>query len=215
MQSQQRSRLHKDEGMINQAGSLDDIYKRNLTQDPTASMTAFSAALENFSTVLSKAAMPTIASGLTSLAGGIEAISNALHDHPLIATGSGAVAATVALGTAGYSAAQLANGFGLAGSATALDASAAALDAAAVRLGVAGGVSAAEGAADKILAGGTGVAAKAARTGILGMGPAGSAALLGGALVAADGAMLYGAGAYKDANPRLFHGGAHAAHSLW
>ena len=70
-QLKQRQRLHKDEGLINQAGTLDDIYSRNLSQDPTVAMTAFSASLENFSTVLSKAAMPSIASGLTSLATGI------------------------------------------------------------------------------------------------------------------------------------------------
>ncbi len=197
MQAAQRSRLHKDKDLKAKTGTVDDMYARNLAEDPTASMQAFSAALENFTTVLSKAAMPTIASGLTSLASGIEVVSNALHDHPLLALAGGTAAAGGALAGSGYMAYSLANGFGLSASATALEGSAVALDAAAVRLGAGGAIGTAEQAADHFLAGGSTIKTGAKAAGLLGLGTVGTAGLLGGALLAFDGAMIYGA-------PKLF-----------
>ena len=215
MQPQQRSRLHKDSGLIDNAGTLDEIYSRNLKEDPTVAMKAFSASLENLTTVLSKAAMPEVASGLTSMAHGIEAVSNALHDHPLMALAGGATAAGGALAGSGYMAYQLANGFGLTTSATALDEAAAALTGAAAKLGAGSAVASAESAADHWLAGGAGGTAAqiAKKGGLFGLGTLGSAGLLAGGALAFEGGMMYAADAYQRAHPDQFHAHAWAAYS--
>ena len=215
MQVQQRSRLHKDEGLINQAGSLDDIYSRNLKQDPTVAIKAMTAAFDNLITTVSAPAMATVASGLTTFANGMQAVSNVLKDHPVMAMMAGGTAATGALAGSGYAAYTLANGFGLSTSAAALDGSAVALDAAAAKLGGAGMLSAGEKTAEHYLAGGS--LAELGKTGgkaagLFGMGALGSAGLLGGALLAFDGAVMYGAKAYQDSHPDEFHSHAWAAY---
>ena len=54
-----RSRLHKDEANINQAGTLDEIYQRNLSEDPTVAITGMTAALNNLMSAASSPAMKT------------------------------------------------------------------------------------------------------------------------------------------------------------
>ena len=210
MQPQQRSRLHKDAGLIDNAGTLDEIYSRNLKEDPTVAIKALAASLENLVTTVSAPAMSTVAGALTSFASGIQAVSGALKDHPLLAMATGGTLAGGALAGSGYAAYSLANGFGLSASATALDESAVALSGAAARLGAAGGLSSAEHAADHWLGGGAaGTAGELAKKGgIFGLGTLGSAGLLTAGGLAFAGGMMWGADAYKKANPDEFH--AHA-----
>jgi hypothetical protein len=65
-QLRNRQRLHKDERLTDQAGSLDQIYNRNVTSDPTVAVTKFSAAWENLGASITMA-LP-IAEGINSLA---------------------------------------------------------------------------------------------------------------------------------------------------
>lgn len=134
MQTASRTRLGKDEENINRAGTLDEIYKRNLASDPTASMAALSASLDNLMTTASSPAMQAAAAGITRLSGGLQTLADAAVDHPVAAMAGGAALAGGGLAGAGWLTYQLANGFGLGTSATALTASAAALDGAAVAL---------------------------------------------------------------------------------
>ena len=209
------TRLHKDAELRKSVDTVDGAYDRNLKTDPTAAITAVSAAFENLITTVSAPAMVTVASGLTTFANGMQAVSNALKDHPVMAMMAGGTAATGALAGSGYMAYNLANGFGLSTSATALDGSAVALDAAAAKLGGAGMLSAGEKTAEHYLAGGS--LAELGKTGgkaagLFGMGALGSAGLLGGALLAFDGAVMYGAKAYQDSHPDEFHSHAWAAY---
>lgn len=135
VQSNSRQRLHKDEANINAAGKLDDIYQRNLQNDPTVAVTALTASLDNLASVATSPAMKTAASAITRTSEGLHSLANWGADHPNIALGAGLGAAGAGLAGAGWMTYQLMNGFGLAGSAVALDGSAAALTAAAAALG--------------------------------------------------------------------------------
>ncbi|WP_158810233.1 hypothetical protein [Beijerinckia sp. L45] len=186
-----RTRLHKDAGLYDLTAHPEDMYQRNLREDPTQSMTALTASLSSLSSAVSQPAMQTAAGVITSISGALVQLAAAAKDHPIAAMTAGAATGAGALAGAGYMSYQLMNGFGLGASATALDHSAAALDAAAVRLGAAGAAGAAEGG----LAGVARSGAKAA--GLFGMGSLGSAGIGMGGLLAFDAAMIYGA-------PKLF-----------
>lgn len=173
-----RYRLHKDEENINKAGTLDEIYKRLLAEDPTVAMTAFTASLDNLTAAASSPAMKTAAEGITWVATSLQTVALAAKDHPNIALGAGVGTAGLALGGAGWMTYKLMTGFGLAGSAVALDGSAAALTAAATALGGGKVAGVAAGAA-------TGTAAAAA-TGVGGALTLGSI-IRGGPIAAAVG----------------------------
>ena len=138
MQAASRQRLEKDEANINQAGTLNQIYDRNLQNDPTVAITALKASLENLMSAASSPAMSAAAAGITSVATALQGFSEFAKNHPTAAVTGGVAAGTGALAGAGYMSYQLMNGFGLGGAATALEGSAAALDAAAAKLGVGG-----------------------------------------------------------------------------
>lgn len=118
------ARLHKDEDLFNKVGSFDEIYARNL-QDFGVAAGALKSALGNLAGAVTAPLMGKVSSGLVSLADGINYLSKLALEHPTIAAGTGVVASGVALGGAGWAAYGLYNGFGLRGSAAALDAAAA------------------------------------------------------------------------------------------
>lgn len=169
MQGASRGRLHKDEDNINKAGTLDEIYQRNLKTDPTVAITALTTSLENLATAASSPAMSSAAGVITSISGALGSLADVAKDHPALAMAAGGGLAAGALGGAGYLSYQLMNGFGLGTAATALDGSAVALTEAAAALSGAG-------------AGGK-VAAGAAAAGGLGL----TGGLVAGGLVAGAG----------------------------
>lgn len=133
-QAASRRQLHLDEANINRAGTMQEMYQRNIAQDPTVGVKAFQASLENLMTTLSGPAMEVAAAGLTGIAKGVNVLAEALKDHPLLASATGVAAAAGGVyGTVKLS--QMLLGFGLSSSAAALDGSAAALTSAAVALG--------------------------------------------------------------------------------
>ncbi len=130
-------RLLKDEVNIDKAGTLDQIYARNMAQDPTQGIKAVQASLENLISTASSPLMETAASGLKAVATGVQQLAAVAKDHPNLAVAGGLGVAGAGFGAAGLLSYKLATGFGLSTSATALTHSAAMLDAAAVRLGAA------------------------------------------------------------------------------
>lgn len=188
-----RTRLHKDEALMTQVGSMDDIYKRNLASDPKVALTGLKAALENLMTTATGPGMPFAAKNITGLSTAIQAISNAASDHPAAAMAAGGAAAAAGLAGAGALSYGIMNGFGLGASAVALDGSAAALTAAATALGggAAAGAAANGGAAAAAAAGAGAAGAKASRFGRAGKLVKGAAGVAGvGAL--AELAQQYG-----------------------
>ncbi|MCJ2051252.1 hypothetical protein [Methylobacterium sp. J-070] len=137
-QLKMRQRLHKDEGLMTGVGSMDEIYARNLAQDPQVSGTALKASLENLTSAATSPGMAVAATAITGLATALNSLAAVASDHPKLAMTAGAVAAGGALAGAGALSYGIATGFGLGSSAVALDGSAAALTAAAAELGGAG-----------------------------------------------------------------------------
>lgn len=146
-QKRSRLRLHKDEHNINQAGALDEIYQRNLANDPTVAITGLAAALDNLASAASSPGMKTAAEFFTWTTGWLQSAALLAKEHPTAALTTGAGVAGLGLAGTGLLALQMYSGFGLAGSAVALDGSAAALSSAAVALGGKGVISAAAPAA--------------------------------------------------------------------
>ena len=146
-QEASRHRLHKDEDLFNRVGGFDDIYARNL-QDFGVAAGALKSALGNLAGAVTAPLMGKVAVGLTFLAGQINHLSNMALEHPTLAATGGVIAAGGALGGAGFMAYQLYNGFGLKGSAAALDAAAAHLMGVSGPGGVAGKAAAAAAAAE-------------------------------------------------------------------
>ncbi|XYD10153.1 hypothetical protein R1A27_06470 [Methylobacterium sp. NMS12] len=180
-QKNMRSRLHKDEHLMTQVGSMDDIYKRNLASDPIVALTGLKASLENLLSTATGPGMPLAASSITGLATAIQAVSNAASDHPVLATMAGGAAAAGALAGAGALSYGIMNGFGLGASAVALDGAAAALTSAAVAQGGTA-VAGAGGAAAAAAAGAAG--AKASRWGRAGKFVKGAAGVAGVGILA-------------------------------
>lgn len=157
-QKNMRGRLHKDEHLMGQVGTMDDIYKRNLNKDAKVAITALSASLDNLMTTATAPGMPLAAKSIKNLAVGLNAISNAAADHPVAASIAGGAAAAGALAGAGALSYGIMNGFGLGASAVALDGAAAALTSAAVAQGgtaAGGAAAAAAGAAGGAVKGGS------------------------------------------------------------
>lgn len=131
-----RTRLHKDEENINKAGTLDEVYARNLKEDPTESLKAVKAGIENLLTTASSPLMTTAAAGLKSLAEGLQSIAVAAKDNPGLAVAGGVTAGAAGLGAAGYASYKLMTGFGLPAAAGELTVAAKMLQAAAIEKGV-------------------------------------------------------------------------------
>ena len=151
-QEASRHRLHKDEDLFNKVGNFDEIYARNL-QDFGVAAGALKSALGNLAGAVTAPLMSKAAVGLTFLASQINHLSNLALEHPTLAATGGVVTAGAALGGAGFMAYQLYNGFGLKGSAAALDAAAAHLMGVGGPGGVAGKAAAAGVAAEAGLPG--------------------------------------------------------------
>lgn len=145
-QLKMRQRLLKDEHLMTGVGSMDDIYQRNLAQDPQVAATALKASTENLTSAATSPGMAAAATAITGLATALNSLAAVASDHPKLAMTAGAVAASGALAGAGALSYGIATGFGLGASAAALDGSAAALTAAAAQLGGAGVLSGAAGA---------------------------------------------------------------------
>lgn len=130
-----RKLLAKDAENIGHTDNLEGAYGRNQQSDPKAAWASATGALENLMQAATSPAMEHAAVALNGVAAGLGAIADAAKSHPIL---SGA-----AVGYAGYwglkqsygLAGNILGGFGLKGSAVALDASAAALTSAAVALG--------------------------------------------------------------------------------
>lgn len=125
-----------------------------LTDDPRAALAGLETSLESFGATLTSPIMTDAAHVMSSMAMTIGAWAKSLHEfdtaHPGWgkAIGGASIVGGVgvgALGTYGFVSGMM-NGFGLKGSAAALDGAAASLDAAAARIGAGGAVSAAESA---------------------------------------------------------------------
>ncbi|UMY19136.1 hypothetical protein MMB17_07505 [Methylobacterium organophilum] len=190
-----RQRLHKDEDSINKAGTLDEVYQRNLGKDPTATVKAVTAALENLASAASSPAMETAAGLLNTLAERLNAIANVAKEHPAAALAGGTAVAGAGLAGAGWMSYQLLNGFGLGKSAAALDVSAGLLNEAAVALG-------AQGAGPKAAAAAAGAGAGAGRAGTMLPLLAGAGLPLAGA-AALTAVLVYG----SDETKGIVHGG--------
>lgn len=188
-----RTRLHKDEKLMELVGTPEEIFKRNMSKDAKVALTALKAGLDDVMTAATAPGMPFAASSLKNLAVGLHAVANAASDHPALATAAGASAAAAGLAGAGALSYGIMNGFGLGASAVALDGSAAALTAAATALGggAAAGAAANGGAAAAAAAGAGAAGAKASRFGRAGKLVKGAAGVAGvGAL--AELAQQYG-----------------------
>lgn len=123
-QAASRARLHKDEGLINEAGNFDDIYARNM-EDFGVAAGAFKSAIGNLAASATAPLMRTASISITRLAGALNEMAKYGLEHPGIAAGAGVAVGGGALAIAGRLAWRLQNGFGLGASATALDAAAA------------------------------------------------------------------------------------------
>ena len=187
-----RTRVAKDRGLIDKTSSPDEMYKRNLAEDPTQSITAMSASLNSLASAVTQPAMKTAAGVITGIAEAMTYLAAAAKDHPITAMVAGGATAAGAAAGAGYMSYQVMNGFGLGASATALDGAAVALTEAAAALSAKGTASAAENAAEKYIAGGTGVAGAAEGAAVgAGVTTAVAAGVVGAGVLGA-GALAYG-----------------------
>lgn len=97
----QRSRLHKDEGMIGKALPLDKSFELMMATDPNAAIAKTMASISNLETIIGKAVTPELIAGLGNLAKGINAVAAVFEAHPILAKaavtlmGFGAAAATL------------------------------------------------------------------------------------------------------------------------
>ena len=108
-----RLRLLKDEKLIDETKTPEEIYKANLARDPTAALDALTASLTNLQTAASAPAMKTAASAISSVADALQSLAGAAADHPKTAMAIGGGVGAAALGGAGWMSNQIATGFGL------------------------------------------------------------------------------------------------------
>ncbi len=132
------SRLHKDEGLYNKAGTLEEIYQNDLGEF-TVAAGAVEESLKSLSAAATAPLMHPVAEALSSLSEGVNSVAKFGFEHPTMAATTGVGAIAAALGSAGWLGMKVMNGFGLKGSAIALDGAAASLEAAAGHLAVGGG----------------------------------------------------------------------------
>ncbi len=104
-----RTRLHKDEEMIGRAGTLDEIYQRNLREDPKIALTGVTAGLDNLLTVAASPMMAKAAAGLTTLSGALNKVADYGAEHPTAALAVGGAAAAGGLAASGAVTASLIN----------------------------------------------------------------------------------------------------------
>jgi hypothetical protein len=130
-----RKLLAKDAENIGHTDNLEGAYTRNQKSDPKAGWASMTGALENLMQVATSPGMEMAAAGMSKIASGIGAIADATKDHPILAGAAVAGMGTWGLKTTWGLAGNILGGFGLKGSALALDGSAAALTSAAVALG--------------------------------------------------------------------------------
>ena len=133
-----RARLHKDAALQKQTGSLDEIYNRNLKEDPTEGVKAFKSGLEDVLAAATSPLMAPAAAGLKALAEGLQSIALVAKDHPMMAAGAGGAAVAGGLAASGFASYKIATGFGLPSAAAELTVAAKMLQGAAVEKGAAG-----------------------------------------------------------------------------
>lgn len=130
-----RELLAKDAENIGHTDNLEGAYKRNQESDPRAAVASLAGAYENLMQVMTSPAMGTVATVVSGIAGALGNLADVAKDHPVLSgaavLGGGAYGLKATWGFAG----NILGGFGLKGSAVALDGSAAALTSAAVALG--------------------------------------------------------------------------------
>ncbi len=85
-QALSRQRIDKDAALMKQTGTGKEVMERSLSDDPTMAATAVSAAFENLSAAVMKSA--PIASGLNTLAAGINTLSESAESGVLKALAS-------------------------------------------------------------------------------------------------------------------------------
>lgn len=133
-----RKLLSKDAENISQTDNLEGAYKRNQESDPKAAWASAAGAVENLMQVMTSPGMEQAAVVLNGVAGALGNIADVAKDHPVLSgaavLGGGAYGLKATWGLAG----NILGGFGLKGSAVALDGSAALLSEAAVSLGAKG-----------------------------------------------------------------------------
>lgn len=124
MQAASRGRLHKDEALYNKTGNLDEIYKNDLGEFNVASG-ALGESLKTLGAAATAPMMHRVGEALSWLAGELNQVSAFGLRHPTMAATAGVTAAGGALAAAGWIGKKLWDGFGLKGSAVALDRAAA------------------------------------------------------------------------------------------
>jgi hypothetical protein len=108
-----RNRLHKDEDLLNKTMTVDQAFDYNMKNDPTQAIKTVSGAITDLSQALTAPSLASAGPVLTSIAAGVKQLSQALQDHPNIATAAGVTGGAAALGGSGYLAASMAGGLGM------------------------------------------------------------------------------------------------------
>ena len=157
-QAASRARLHKDEALYSQAGSLEEIYTRNL-QDFGVAAGALGTAIRNLGAAATAPLMSSAAKGLTLLVEGVNKAAKAGFEHPTLAGGAAVGAGALSLYGAGRISYWVMTGFGLPKAAWKLEAAATHL----MEVGGGGGLGGVKGA----VGGAAGTAGAATEGGLL------------------------------------------------
>lgn len=130
-----RKLLAKDAENIGHTDNLEGAYKRNQESDPFAAAASAAGAVRNLMQAMTSPGMEIAAQVINGVAGSLGNLAAVAKDHPFLSgatvLGAGGLGLKATWGLAG----NILGGFGLKGSAVALDGSAAALTSAAVALG--------------------------------------------------------------------------------
>jgi hypothetical protein len=88
-----RSRLHKDEGLINKVPGADSAYNESLRKDPTMAWSAVKASMNNVLSVLFGTGQgeSPVAVAMVHVANGLNMIAATFQAHPWLAQGVGAL----------------------------------------------------------------------------------------------------------------------------
>lgn len=135
-----RKLLAKDAENIGHTDNLEGAYGRNQSSDPFAAAASAAGAVRNLIQVMASPGMEQAAGILNGIAGALGNLADVAKDHPILSgaavLGGGAYGLKATWGLAG----NILGGFGLKGSAVALDGSAALLSEAAISLGAKGAI---------------------------------------------------------------------------
>jgi hypothetical protein len=93
--------------------TVDQAFDYNMKNDPTQAIKTVSGAITDLSQALTAPSLASAGPVLTSIAAGVKQLSQALQDHPNIATAAGVTGGAAALGGSGYLAASMAGGLGM------------------------------------------------------------------------------------------------------